>query len=214
MMALVMLWQNQTIAAAADMSSYANIAKNVRAGHYAELSNPYWSPLYPGFLSFFFSVPLTIESLRAAFLGSLLIEHLLFIFSLLFFATGIFQLRSFLQPRLAFPVFASAVFFGMALYLKFAVFFTPDHLLSVTILFALGILCRLLLSGIATASCVACRWLGSLRQAYLPSIAIRGRVHRRSGASRGNGVYRSGKNYVWGGRKTQLRLERKSLPGP
>jgi hypothetical protein len=128
------------------MSTYANIAKNVSAGDYAALTNAYWSPLYPALLSALLPTRLSVESLRMAFLALQLVEHSFFIVVLLNFAIGISHLRAVQGKQLAPAIFASSVLFGMALYLKFAIFFTPDQILASTILLVLGLICRILLN--------------------------------------------------------------------
>jgi hypothetical protein len=143
---VAVIWrQGENLAiASTDTTSYADIAKNVRAGNLRALTNPYWSPLYPALLALLLPAQLTIEALRNAFMELQYAMHVLYIAALLYFAVGISKFGRFQERWMAAAVFAASLFFGMALYLKYAAEYAPDLLVAPTAVLALGIISRLL----------------------------------------------------------------------
>ncbi len=127
---------------ASDTTSYVDLATHLRAGNLRALTNAYWSPLYPILLSLTLPARASIESIRNALITVQVVIHGVYLASLLYFAGSLYRLRG-RRGRLAAAAYCVTLLMGLALYLKFAVCYTPDGLVAATVTSALGIVLRL-----------------------------------------------------------------------
>ena len=127
-----------------DTGSYVEIARQVRAGNYSALKNPYWSPAYPALLSLFIPTDSSPARDKAGLILSQWILLCGVVLSFAYLCAQISKLPTELGQQLATLVLCVGFLFGVAFHIKMYVpTYTPDTLVSIVVFLALGLACRL-----------------------------------------------------------------------